>query len=162
MDGDTEQAVIRAMCASDLSEVLAIEREVYAFPWPRQAFGNCVRLGYHCVLACRPSLALEEQVCGYAVMEVGPWEAHICNVSVGRAHQRRGIGRLLMRSLLDVARIRGAQSAYLEVRASNHAAQAFYSMLGFRQVGVRRDYYQAPVGVEDAYIWKRGINQSTL
>ena len=145
------------MCAADLPEVLEIERAVYDFPWPQQAFENCVRLGYHCILACEGEGARDEAVCGYAIMDVGPREAHICNVSVARARQGQGVGRFLMGTLLDFAHSRGAKRAYLEVRPSNHAAQAFYKQLGFAHVGLRRDYYQARIGIEDAHIYRREI-----
>jgi len=148
--------VIRAMRAADLSEVIVIEQSVYEFPWPRRAFEHCVRSGYHCVLACEDAQS-EEAICGYAVMDVQPRQAHICNVSVGKAWQGQGVGQFLMRALMGHARMRGAARAYLEVRPSNHAARAFYDQLGFRQVGLKRDYYRAQVGVEDAYVYQRTV-----
>ena len=143
--------VARAMGISDLAEVLAIEQAVYEFPWPRQAFEQCVRLGYHCVLACVEGDD-DDQVCGYAIMDLGARDAHICNVSVAEARQGQGVGRFLMDALLAFARMRGASRVYLEVRPSNQVAQAFYRRLGFSHAGLRRDYYRARVGVEDAHI----------
>lgn len=148
--------VTRALTVADIPDVLAIEESVYDFPWPRRAFEHCVRRGYHCVLACEQGPS-EEEVCGYAVMDVQPAQVHICNVSVSTAHQGQGVGQFLMRTLMCHARMCGAAHAYLEVRPSNHAARAFYDHLGFRQVGLKRDYYRAQVGVEDAYVYRRAI-----
>ncbi len=148
--------VTRALTVSDIPEVLAIEESVYDFPWPRRAFEHCVCRGYHCVLACEEGL-LQEKICGYAVMDVQPMQVHICNVSVSTTRQGQGVGKFLMRALICHARIRGAAHAYLEVRPSNHAARAFYDQLGFRQVGLKRNYYRAQIGVEDAYVYRRAI-----
>ena len=57
--------------------------------------------------------------------------------------------------LLDRARIAGMYEAFLEVRPSNIAAARLYHSLGFEQVGVRRGYYQATVGREDAAVLRR-------
>ena len=180
--GQAPSLVVRAMSVSDLSEVLAIEQSIYEFPWPRKAFEHCVRRGYHCALVCEDGLCenglcedgvceggqsdywQEEQVCGYAIMDMLPGRAHICNVSVKETRQGQGIGRFLMRGLLGFASQKGAAHAYLEVRPSNYAARAFYERLGFQQAGVRRDYYRARIGVEDAYVYRRatGLAENTL
>jgi ribosomal protein S18 acetylase RimI-like enzyme len=57
--------------------------------------------------------------------------------------------------LLDRARTAGMYEAFLEVRPSNTAAARLYRSLGFEQVGIRRGYYQAAVGREDAQVLRR-------
>lgn len=148
---------IRGMRFSDLSKVLEIEKQVYEFPWPRRAFEDCLRLGYYCVLVCERKARGEERLCGYGIMDAGGEEAHICNVSVAEGHQRQGIGRFLMEALLSRAKGRGAKGAYLEVRPSNLRAQVFYRALGFHHAGTRRGYYQASIGVEDAWVFRAEI-----
>ena len=49
-------------------------------------------------------------------------------------------------------RARGAQHIFLEVRPTNLAAKALYSRFGFHEVAVRRDYYPAETGREDALV----------
>jgi ribosomal-protein-alanine N-acetyltransferase len=56
---------------------------------------------------------------------------------------------------LDRARSAGMYEAFLEVRPSNVAAARLYHSMGFEQVGVRRGYYQATVGREDAAVLRR-------
>jgi [ribosomal protein S18]-alanine N-acetyltransferase len=79
-------------------------------------------------------------------------EAHLLNVSVAREWQRCGIGTELTRFFVDVARKRGASKIYLEVRPSNVAARALYAREGFAEIAMRRGYYPAPNGREDAVI----------
>ena len=153
-----ERPVIRAMRVSDLREVLRIEGEIYEFPWPRRAFEDCSRLGYHCILVCQPSSSGRQQTSGYGIMELGSTQAHICNVSVARDRHRQGIGRTLMNSMLRTAQGKGMLSAYLEVRPSNHGAQDFYKTLGFQHESTKQDYYRRPTGFEDAWVFRRELN----
>jgi ribosomal-protein-alanine N-acetyltransferase len=72
---------------------------------------------------------------------------------VAAERQRRGHGRALLAHLLDVARGHGARVLFLEVRPSNAAAQRLYAGFGFEQIGVRRGYYPAHGGREDALVF---------
>ena len=71
-------------------------------------------------------------------------EFELLNMAVAPSQRRRGYGRALLQEVLE--RFRGVW--FLEVRASNEAAQALYEGLGFHQCGRRREYYRSPV--EDA------------
>jgi ribosomal-protein-alanine N-acetyltransferase len=64
--------------------------------------------------------------------------------------RRRGIGQALLEAGLAAVRSRGGREVFLEVRASNAAAQALYLGHGFRPAGRRRGYYQRPS--EDALV----------
>ncbi len=68
-------------------------------------------------------------------------EAHIMNLAVDEKSRRKGIASLLVNALIKDAKNRGVESATLEVRESNNGARALYNKLGFREVGVRPDYY---------------------
>jgi ribosomal-protein-alanine N-acetyltransferase len=81
-------------------------------------------------------------------------EAHLLNITIAPARQQRGHGTRLMRWLMQEARSRNMTTLFLEVRPSNTGAQTLYSRMGFAQVAVRRDYYPAPNGREDALIFK--------
>ena len=89
---------------------------------------------------------------GYFVVMAGAGEAHLLNLSVAAEWQRRGHGSLLLRHAAALASSLGADSLFLEVRPSNHAAQALYKRFGFSKAGVRRDYYPAQGGREDALV----------
>ena len=141
------RAGLRPMREGDLETVLAIERAAYSHPWTRGIFEDCLRVGYSCWV-------LEEgrELVGYGVMMVAVGEAHILNVCVSPGHQRRGHGARLLAHLVALSRRHHADTALLEVRPSNRPALALYRKAGFNEVGVRRGYYPAANGREDALI----------
>jgi ribosomal-protein-alanine N-acetyltransferase len=147
---------IRSMMEIDLPEVAVIEQKSYAFPWSENIFRDCLRVGYTC-----RALDLAGQIIGYAVMSLGAGEAHVLNVCVRDEFRGVGFGRRLLEHLLERAAAAGIGEAYLEVRPSNLAAIRLYQHLGFEQIGIRRGYYQAPDGREDAIVLKLELRQAT-
>jgi len=143
------EAVIRSMVEADVPAVVAIERAAYPFPWSEGIFRDCLRVGYVCRVACAG-----DEVIGYGVMSVGAGEAHILNLCVSQHFRCRGVGKQLLGYLVDRAGSAGMGEVFLEVRPSNTAAIRLYQSLGFEQVGVRRGYYQAVGGREDAAVLK--------
>lgn len=83
-----------------------------------------------------------DDVIGYAGLATTPDEAWVNNIAVRRDHQRQGVGRALLESLLAQARAAGVRDVLLEVAVDNEPAQHLYSEYGFATVGVRRGYYQ--------------------
>ena len=135
------------MTERELDEVVAIERAVHAHPWTRGNFADSISAGYHCWIATRDSALV-----GYGVVMIAAGEAHLLNLSVAPHWQRQGVGADITRFLVKLARDHAAERIYLEVRPSNAAARALYAGHGFREIGIRRDYYPAPDGREDAVI----------
>jgi len=140
-------AELTPMRERDLEEVMAIEDAIYAHPWTRGNFTDSLRAGY----ACRV-LRLGSELLGYFVLMVAAGEAHLLNLSIAAPHQRTGHGSALLREAAGLARSLGARSLFLEVRPSNRAAQALYTRFGFRRIAVRRGYYPARAGREDALV----------
>jgi len=138
---------IRQMRDEDLEAVIGIELRVYEFPWTLGIFRDCLRAGYCCWV-----VTLGERVVGYGVTMVAVGECHLLNLCVHPDWQGQGLGHKLIRRLLKLAGQRGAETAFLEVRESNHKARALYRRLGFVEVGRRRDYYPTPNGREDALV----------
>ena len=135
------------MREQDLDEVMAIESVIYTHPWTRGNFSDSLRAAYECrVLRIGAALA------GYFVLMAAAGEAHLLNLSIATAHQRAGHGSRLLGEAMTRARELGARSLFLEVRPSNRAGQALYTRFGFRKVGVRRGYYPAYTGREDALV----------
>lgn len=143
---------LRVMTEDDLPRVAALERESYPFPWSEGIFRDCVRVGYVCRV-----VEIGCDLVGYGIMSLGAGEAHILNLCVREAMRGRGIGRTLLRRLLDLAAGAGMEDAFLEVRPSNLAAIRLYQSLGFVPVGVRRGYYQAVGGREDATVLRLAL-----
>ncbi len=145
----TPEVVIRTMVEPDVSAVVAIERAAYQFPWSEGIFRDCLRVGYVCRV-----VTVGEETVGYGVMSVGAGEAHILNLCVNAHFRCAGVGRRMLDYLVDRARAAGMGEAFLEVRPSNTAAIRLYQSMGFEQVGIRRGYYQAVGGREDAAVLK--------
>ncbi len=141
--------VIRPMTEADVTNVVSLERASYQFPWSEGIFRDCLRVGYVCRVA-----ASGARLIGYGVMSVGAGEAHILNLCVDATFRCQGIGRRMLDYLLDRGAAAGMSEAFLEVRPSNTAAIRLYLSLGFDQVGMRRGYYQAVGGREDAAVLK--------
>lgn len=136
------------MRETDLAQVVAIERTVYSHPWTRGNFADALRAGYYC-----RTLRLQGELIGYFVLMVAADEAHLLNLSIAAPHQRRGHGAALLREATAIARAGAAQSMFLEVRPSNLAAIALYLRHGFTRIAVRRGYYPARHGREDALVY---------
>lgn len=137
----------RAMTARDGHAVQAIEASAYSFPWTRGNFIDSLAAGYHAeVLEC------DAAVVGYFVAMAGVDELHLLNVTVAPAHQRQGFGSLLLDVVSQLGRGLGLQRLLLEVRHSNQLARALYERRGFVAVGLRRNYYPAAQGREDAVV----------
>ena len=135
------------MREADLAEVVAIEKAIYTHPWTAGNFTDSLRAGYDC-----RTWRLEGELIGYFVLMAAAGEAHLLNLSVAAPHHRRGHGSALLREAAAAARSRGARTMFLEVRPSNPAAQQLYTGFGFRKVAVRRGYYPAHSGREDALV----------
>jgi ribosomal-protein-alanine N-acetyltransferase len=137
----------RPMREADLDRVIDIEPTLYTHPWTRGNFRDSIEAGYSCrVIECAGELA------GYGVLMIGVREAHLLNLSVAAPWQRRGLGRALLVHFIDIARRAEADQLFLEVRPSNLAARRLYAEMGFREISVRRGYYPAMAGREDAIL----------
>ena len=155
-DAAPDAGTLRAMTVADVPAVAAIEQRAYPAPQPWSAgiFRDCLRVGYLCQV-----LELEGAVAGYGILSIAAGEAHLLNVCVAPELQGRGLGRVLVLHMLDLADRFKAHTVYLEVRPSNAVARALYKSLGFRRIGVRKSYYPALPGDvrEDALQLARDI-----
>ncbi len=136
------------MQRQDLDAVLVQEKLAYAFPWTHELFADCLRQShYYCSVGWQG-----EVLVSHAVLSVAAGEAHLLNVCVARSVQGRGYGRQTMHYVIDQATQLGANALFLEVRVSNVMARGLYRSLGFNEIGLRREYYPADRGREDAEV----------
>ncbi|MGH3683804.1 MAG: ribosomal protein S18-alanine N-acetyltransferase [Pseudonocardiaceae bacterium] len=143
--------VIGPMVAADAQRCAELEYLLFDSddPWSPAAFLEALAAG-HYYLCAREG----DSLIGYAgLVRVGT-EAEIHTLAVDPAHQRRGIGRALLRALLD--RVAGA-TVFLEVRTDNESAIWLYRSEGFEVVGTRRGYYR-PSGA-DAFTMRRPVSR---
>lgn len=138
---------IRPLTIADLAAVLDIESRAYPLPWTENQLRQSLS-GEHQVWGLEVGGGLQAYLIWMQVLD----ELHILNLAVDPALQRRGLASRLFSALMENGEEHGARHVFLEVRASNTAAQALYSALGFCESGRRRNYYPAPGGREDALL----------
>lgn len=154
-DPDDDMAAdveIRTMHFSDLQAVFAVEQRAYPHPWTLGIFRDCLRVGYKAWV-----MVHAQQVIGYGIVMLSPGEAHILNICVDPGYQGRGLGRHLLRHLINSSSRTDIDMVLLEVRRSNAKAKLLYLSEGFHELGVRKAYYPADNGREDAIILARYI-----
>jgi ribosomal-protein-alanine N-acetyltransferase len=148
--GKKDEIAIDIMKKEDLDQVLAIEKSSFSSPWSRNLFLSEFRSPLVSNLMVALCDGPVRTVVGFIVFWVVEDEMHILNLAVAPAFRRQGIAGKLVLAAIRRARAKGAQKAFLEVRASNAAAQKLYSGIGFTGTSVRRGYYEEPA--EDAVI----------
>ena len=140
---------VRLMEEDDLDQVMQIEESSYDFCWTRQIFVDCMRSGYCCLVLAEQD---NDLVHGYAVLLLGPQEAHVLNVCIEEDFRGKGWARHVMLDLIDMSRRANCHELFLEVRPSNAIAYRLYESLGFNEVGLRPNYYKSHDGREDAIV----------
>jgi len=151
---DLARLVYEPMQDSDLDEVVAVEQEVYPYPWSRTNFTDSLEQGYHAwVLRTQ-----ERQLMGYFLIMGIVDEAHLLNVAVARSWQGQGLGRFLVNQAVALSRGLGMESVLLEVRPSNARALEIYQRYGFSEIGRRKGYYPSANSTrEDAIVMRFGL-----
>jgi ribosomal-protein-alanine N-acetyltransferase len=141
------------MVAADVRRCAELERLLFDGddPWSAEAFLEALAAGHH-YLSAREG----DSLVGYAGAARVGTEAEIHTLAVDPAHQRRGIGRALLRAILDHA---AGSTVFLEVRTDNESAIALYRSEGFVVIGTRRRYYR-PSGA-DAFTMRRPASTVT-
>lgn len=85
---------------------------------------------------------LEGQIVGFAGIKILVDEANIMNIVVKKDFRNQGIGSILLQNLIKLSKEKNATSIILEVMEENYPAIHLYKNFGFKQVGIRKNYYQ--------------------
>ena len=148
----------RVMLEDDLFEVHAIEKAANRFPWSRKNFADSLDAGHFCWVYCDAF----DVVIGYAIVQLVIDEAHLLNICVRPEMQRQGYGRRILEHVIDHAQTRSANLVVLEVRQSNFRAQQLYHQMGFNEMSIRRGYYPAEQGREDAILMGLDLSSQSI
>lgn len=139
------------MTVADLDRVMEIGVNLPEAPhWPQSAYLDALNadsMPRRIALVAEPDSGSLQ---GFAVASLLPPQAELESIAVSSESQRQGVGRKLIGALAGELRQAGVRDLWLEVRASNQAAQSFYRSLGFAETGRRRAYYADPI--EDAVL----------
>ena len=148
----------RRMALEDLDRIMEIEKDGFAHPWSADLLRREMMHDWSTILLATEHRGAGEAILGFVVFWLVHDELHVLNIATALEARRRGVGWALMEEAAARARGAGAILATLEVRRSNHAAITLYRALGYRQVGVRPNYYadegeDAIVMVLDSVSW---------
>tara|TARA_Y100001960_G_C14707869_1_gene845343 strand:+ start:720 stop:1214 length:495 start_codon:yes stop_codon:yes gene_type:complete len=141
----------------DIDIVLDIERQSNPFPWTIKNFQDCIEKGYY-------SLVLKEakQVIGFAILSVSTEESHLLNIGLASSRRGQGLGRELLEKMIMAAEVMGSKKIFLEVRVSNIIAIDLYKASGFKEIGLRKNYYRLKDGREDAILMSKSLKKGLL
>lgn len=131
----------REMLVEDLDQVVDIEQNLFSVPWTKKGFLTYLMKKDTMFFVVEE----KERILGYCSMMTVLDEGDILNVAVRSDRQKEGIGQFLVDSMLRMAEMQGIRLVHLEVRQGNGIARRLYQRLGFKEDGLRRDYYENPV-----------------
>lgn len=131
---------VRKMRIEDLPAVVQIDSSSFSLPWPESSFRFEVadNAAARCLVAETQAGQIAAMIVSWIVID----ELHIATFATHPGFRRQGVGSQLLKDALDDASRAGARRAFLEVRASNAAAQEMYRKFGFEVVGRRPRYYR--------------------
>ncbi|MEJ6475685.1 ribosomal protein S18-alanine N-acetyltransferase [Pseudoalteromonas piscicida] len=130
-----------------LDEIMLVERACHAFPWSEKTMQSCLHGRYF-----NTSIAKDNRLVGFYVAERAGPDFTLMDICICPDEQGCGYAKLLMEDLLAQAATLQAENIFLEVRASNATAISLYQRFGFVEMGLRKNYYPAPEGREDAML----------
>lgn len=136
----------------DISFINRIEKQSFSEPWSFDSLFTDIFLN-------NLTAYFVAEVLGEIVAYGGMWmilgEGHVTNIAVKQSFRGNGIGKAVLKKLLDTAKENDIEMMSLEVRQSNESAIHMYEGAGFIKMGVRRNYYILPV--EHAYIMQKQL-----
>jgi len=130
---------LRRMKPEDVKAVAELDRISFSLPWPERSF--------HFEVTSNPAsrcwvVESGGQIVGVIVAWLLVDEVHIATIATHPDFRRQGIAQALLTHVLRSGAEEGAVSSFLEVRASNFAAQAMYRKFGYEESGRRQRYYK--------------------
>jgi len=132
-----------------LSDILKLERELFEEPYSEETLRRELELPFSLGLVAK----LNGETAGYCLAWLIGETCELHRIGVKRELQGRGIGRALLKTLLQEAAGKGAKEVILEVNEKNRKAISLYKAFGFSKVSERKNYY----GDDGAFIMKLNL-----
>ena len=118
-------------------EISLIENRIHRNPWSKEQIKESFQN--------KNNLAIgtfnQDELIGYCFMLIAQTEAEILNIATDINFQRKGLGETLLKECFERLKSHKVKNLFLEVRQSNHAAKNLYSKMGFKTIGIRKNYY---------------------
>lgn len=132
---------IRPMKKEDTSQVAEIEKDIFSIPWSEKSFADACATPENIYLV----VVMDEQIAGYCGLWTVLGEGNITNMAVAEKFRQCGVGRRLMEAMEAAGREKNVDIFFLEVRESNVAARHLYESMGYKDIGLRKNFYERPV-----------------
>lgn len=146
-----EKVLYRQPADHDLQAAFTISKNSFSDYWSKEALqGAFESENYSCVIA-----QYEGKLIGYALAQTILNEAEIVSVVMEERYRRCGIAFCILEKLQELLKEKGITYLVLEVRVSNESAIHLYEKFGFRNIGIRKDFYTHPL--EDAYVMTKEL-----
>ncbi len=157
---DEKDLRVSPITTDDLPAVYEIESRSMPFGWSSHIFKSCLVGPYECWKIEKHTRS-QWDVIGYYVLYLLNSHAELCNLCVDVDKQKSGYGTQLLKHAIERCERNGIESLALDVRKSNLVAKKLYDGFGFKKVGLRKSYYAAAVGREDAEVMELCIGKPT-
>jgi len=148
----------RDMQSSDIIDVLSIEQAANQFPWTTKNFEDCLKANNQAWVFVNDS----NETIAYTIVQKVVDETHLLNICVKPSEQGKGLGREVLNHVISFANSISSVLIVLEVRSSNQRAQQLYLQAGFNEMSVRKNYYPATEGREDAVLMGLDLDLMSL
>lgn len=149
MPASHQQAEFINIDSNNYDAAFKLQTLCHAFPWSRGQFADCLTPPYFA-----EQLVLDDMVIGYYVGLKVSVECTLMDIGIHQDYRGKGFGCAVVKRFLRACNRQQAAEAWLEVRCSNSTAIHLYRQLGFEDIEVRKAYYPAAEGREDAIIMK--------
>lgn len=146
--------IIRAMLSADIDQVHQIELTAHRTPWSRAILRDCVLVGYDCRVLEQVDIR-GKRIAGYIISRYSDKVCHILNLCIDVPQQKKGLGKFLLKTVLNSLKSNVVDTVILEVRPTNLAAIALYEGFGFQSGEIKRNYYKDENGTEDALLLRK-------
>jgi len=118
-------------------EISLIENRIHRNPWSKEQIKESFQNKNNLVIGAFN----QDELIGYCFMLIAQTEAEILNIATDINFQRKGLGETLLKECFERLKSHKVKNLFLEVRQSNHAAKNLYSKMGFKTIGIRKNYY---------------------
>ena len=144
---------IRIAKEQEIEEIARLEQEIFPDPWSLTALRDTWNQKQAQILGAW----LDGQMAGYVIVYFAADESEIARIAVDEKFRRQGVAGALLDEMERVLAGKGIARLMLDVRKSNAAALRFYLSRGFKEDGVRKNFYTNPI--EDAILMSRGLGR---
>ncbi len=144
--------IIRDLNLCDIWQVLEIAKDSFSIPWSKESFIK----EYKNPQSIFKVVEFNDEIIGYIIAKKILDEAEILSIAVKQSFRRKGIAEALLKEILSTLKKEAVKVCYLEVRISNFSAINLYKKVGFKECGIRKNYYISPL--EDALLMKIVLN----